>query len=259
MRRTSSRSPMRRRRWSSMRCSPRSSRARRRIAHRVTFGDATDWHVRDGALFRADRRAFDVADLPLTGPHNALNVCAALTALEAAGEDALGALPQRAHVPAAAASIAGCSASAMDRTGSTTASRRRRRRRSKRWRASAGAMSPCSSADTIAASTGARSPKPCRRRRRMRSSRWVRTARASPECCAKPAAHYRLRNRHGSCDEAVGAARQITPSGGVDPAVARRAELRSVSRLRRARTRVRQARRVRCGRVGDVIAGLGIA
>jgi UDP-N-acetylmuramoylalanine--D-glutamate ligase len=62
-------------------------------AHRVTFGDAADWHVRDDALFRADRRAFDVCDLPLTGPHNALNVCAALAALDAAGEDAIAALP----------------------------------------------------------------------------------------------------------------------------------------------------------------------
>lgn len=61
-------------------------------AHRLAFGGASAWHVRDGALFRADLRAVDLADLPLAGPHNALNVCAALTALEAAGEDALAAL-----------------------------------------------------------------------------------------------------------------------------------------------------------------------
>ena len=61
-------------------------------AHRTTFGENPGWHVRDGALFRADRRAFEVRDLPLAGPHNALNVCAALAALEAAGEDALAAL-----------------------------------------------------------------------------------------------------------------------------------------------------------------------
>ena len=61
-------------------------------AHRIVFSDASAWHVRDGALFRANVRAFDLADLPLVGPHNALNVCAALTALEAAGEDALSAL-----------------------------------------------------------------------------------------------------------------------------------------------------------------------
>jgi len=61
--------------------------------NRIAFGDASAWHVRDGALFRANVRAFELADLPLAGPHNALNVCAALTALEAAGEDALAALP----------------------------------------------------------------------------------------------------------------------------------------------------------------------
>jgi UDP-N-acetylmuramoylalanine--D-glutamate ligase len=63
-------------------------------ALRVTFGDADGWHVRDRAIYLADRRAFDLADVPLAGPHNALNVCAALTALDAAGEDAMSALPQ---------------------------------------------------------------------------------------------------------------------------------------------------------------------
>ena len=62
-------------------------------ALRVTFGDADGWHVRDRAIYLDDRRAFDLADLPLAGPHNALNVCAALTALDAAGEDAMSALP----------------------------------------------------------------------------------------------------------------------------------------------------------------------
>jgi len=62
-------------------------------AHRTVFGDASTWHVREGALFRANVRAFELADLPLAGPHNALNVCAALTALETAGEDAMAALP----------------------------------------------------------------------------------------------------------------------------------------------------------------------
>jgi UDP-N-acetylmuramoylalanine--D-glutamate ligase len=60
--------------------------------HRVTFGDVGGWHVRDGAILRASRRAVAIAGLPLPGEHNALNVCAALTALEAAGEDALAAL-----------------------------------------------------------------------------------------------------------------------------------------------------------------------
>jgi UDP-N-acetylmuramoyl-L-alanine---L-glutamate ligase len=64
---------------------------------RITFGDANAWHVHDGALFCAGVRAFELADLPLPGAHNALNVCAALTALDAAGEDSLAALP---HVAA---------------------------------------------------------------------------------------------------------------------------------------------------------------
>jgi UDP-N-acetylmuramoyl-L-alanine---L-glutamate ligase len=59
---------------------------------RITFGDAARWHVRDGAIFRASQKYFEIADLPLPGEHNALNVCAALTALEAAGEDAFAAL-----------------------------------------------------------------------------------------------------------------------------------------------------------------------
>jgi UDP-N-acetylmuramoyl-L-alanine---L-glutamate ligase len=47
--------------------------------------------VRDGAIFRGDMRALDVERLPLVGAHNALNVCAALAAVEAAGEDAMAA------------------------------------------------------------------------------------------------------------------------------------------------------------------------
>ena len=61
-------------------------------AHRVTFGDAAGWHVRDGVVFRVSQHVVDIADLPLPGEHNALNVCAALTAIDAAGEDALAAL-----------------------------------------------------------------------------------------------------------------------------------------------------------------------
>jgi len=60
--------------------------------HRIMFGDAGAWHVGDGAIFRASRRVIDIAELPLPGAHNALNVCAALTALEAAREDALAAV-----------------------------------------------------------------------------------------------------------------------------------------------------------------------
>jgi UDP-N-acetylmuramoylalanine--D-glutamate ligase len=61
-------------------------------AHRILFSDAAGWHVRDGAIFRGRQRVLDIDTLPLPGEHNALNVCAALTAIEAAGEDALAAL-----------------------------------------------------------------------------------------------------------------------------------------------------------------------
>jgi UDP-N-acetylmuramoylalanine--D-glutamate ligase len=48
-----------------------------------TFGVPPGWHVReDGAVARGD---VVVRDLPLIGRHNALNVCGALTAVEAAG------------------------------------------------------------------------------------------------------------------------------------------------------------------------------
>jgi UDP-N-acetylmuramoylalanine--D-glutamate ligase len=63
-------------------------------AHRVTFGDGVGWHVRDGAIFRGERRVLDAEALPLPGAHNALNVCAALAALEAAGENAIAAAPR---------------------------------------------------------------------------------------------------------------------------------------------------------------------
>jgi UDP-N-acetylmuramoylalanine--D-glutamate ligase len=60
---------------------------------RRTFGDSSGWRVHDRALFRGVRRALALAELPLPGLHNALNVCAALTAIEAAGFDAFDVLP----------------------------------------------------------------------------------------------------------------------------------------------------------------------
>lgn len=49
----------------------------------LTFGAEPGWHVtEDGAVARGDQR---ISDLPLIGRHNALNVCGALTALEAVG------------------------------------------------------------------------------------------------------------------------------------------------------------------------------
>jgi UDP-N-acetylmuramoylalanine--D-glutamate ligase len=65
--------------------------------HRRTFGDAKGWHVAGDGIARGAQRVFDLASSPLPGPHNALNLCAALAAIEAAGEEAM----------AAAASIAG--------------------------------------------------------------------------------------------------------------------------------------------------------
>jgi UDP-N-acetylmuramoylalanine--D-glutamate ligase len=67
----------------------------RTAAHRDrrTFGDASGWHVRDGALYRSGLRTFPLVELPLPGLHNALNICAALTAIDATGIDAIDALP----------------------------------------------------------------------------------------------------------------------------------------------------------------------
>lgn len=61
-------------------------------ARRVTFGTRDAWHVQAGAICRGAQRLFEVLRLPLAGAHNALNVCAALAAVEAAGEDAIGAV-----------------------------------------------------------------------------------------------------------------------------------------------------------------------
>jgi len=62
-------------------------------ARRRTFGDAHGWHVVDRKIVRDDREMFNLARSPLPGLHNALNLCAALAALEAAGEDAFAAAP----------------------------------------------------------------------------------------------------------------------------------------------------------------------
>ena len=59
------------------------------VSDAIRFGAADGWHVRDGAIFRADRSVLDIATLPVPGEHNAQNVCAALAAIEAAGEDAV--------------------------------------------------------------------------------------------------------------------------------------------------------------------------
>lgn len=59
------------------------------------FGLADGWHVTGGGISYADALAVTAADIPqsLPGPHNALNLCAGLTALDAVGI-ALPPLPQ---------------------------------------------------------------------------------------------------------------------------------------------------------------------
>lgn len=64
-------------------------------ADRRLFGTPDGWHVAGAHVCRSGERLLPLADLPLPGEHNALNLCAALTALDAAGADARAAL---AHV-----------------------------------------------------------------------------------------------------------------------------------------------------------------
>jgi UDP-N-acetylmuramoylalanine--D-glutamate ligase len=54
-------------------------------AERRLFGDPSGWDVLDGAVARGGEIRLPAGGLPLPGEHNALNLCAALTALEAAG------------------------------------------------------------------------------------------------------------------------------------------------------------------------------
>jgi UDP-N-acetylmuramoyl-L-alanine---L-glutamate ligase len=51
----------------------------------VLYGDPSGWDSDRRGLLHAGERVVGTADLPLLGPHNALNLCAALTALEAVG------------------------------------------------------------------------------------------------------------------------------------------------------------------------------
>jgi UDP-N-acetylmuramoylalanine--D-glutamate ligase len=55
-------------------------------AERILFGEPAGWSLdgSGGIAFRGESR-LAVSELPLPGPHNALNLCAALAALEAAG------------------------------------------------------------------------------------------------------------------------------------------------------------------------------
>ena len=53
------------------------------------FGQTTGWHVAADAICLGTQRVLPLASLPLPGLHNALNLCGALTAIDAAGFDAL--------------------------------------------------------------------------------------------------------------------------------------------------------------------------
>lgn len=52
------------------------------------FACEAGWHLREGDIWRADARVLGGAQLSLPGVHNRLNLCAALAAIEALGEDA---------------------------------------------------------------------------------------------------------------------------------------------------------------------------
>lgn len=57
------------------------------------FNDESGWHARGDTLYRAGRAMLDLRELPMPGQHNASNVCAALTAIEALGLDAAALAP----------------------------------------------------------------------------------------------------------------------------------------------------------------------
>ncbi|HNR92863.1 MAG TPA: UDP-N-acetylmuramoyl-L-alanine--D-glutamate ligase [Dokdonella sp.] len=68
---------------------------RRTATHpaRRLFGAAAGWHVGADALMCGTQTVFARAGLAVPGAHNALNACAALTVLDAVGEDAVAAAP----------------------------------------------------------------------------------------------------------------------------------------------------------------------
>ncbi len=63
----------------------------------LAFAQSAGWHVTDGKILRGAEVVFDLSASPLPGAHNASNLCAALAALEAAGEDARTAARTIAH------------------------------------------------------------------------------------------------------------------------------------------------------------------
>jgi UDP-N-acetylmuramoyl-L-alanine---L-glutamate ligase len=49
------------------------------------FGREDGWHLREGDIYRGERRVLAASEVPLPGEHNRRNLCAALTAIEALG------------------------------------------------------------------------------------------------------------------------------------------------------------------------------
>ena len=67
----------------------------RTVAHprRRVFGSVAGWYVADGLVMHGHERCIALGDLSLSGEHNALNLCAALTVVDALGLDARAAVP----------------------------------------------------------------------------------------------------------------------------------------------------------------------
>lgn len=67
-----------------------------RAARLWWFNARHGWHVRDSTIHRGDEAVIDAAGLALPGAHNRGNLCAALTAIEAMGLDAVRLAPHAA-------------------------------------------------------------------------------------------------------------------------------------------------------------------
>ena len=69
---------------------------------RKVFGGYGGWQVRGNAIWRGTTQVFDLAKSPLRGPHNALNICAAMAAIEAAFDECSPGDPGQARTDATA-------------------------------------------------------------------------------------------------------------------------------------------------------------
>jgi UDP-N-acetylmuramoylalanine--D-glutamate ligase len=58
------------------------------VERKLLFNHPDGWQTREGAVWYRGERVLNLADTRLLGSHNAENICAALTAIEAAGLDA---------------------------------------------------------------------------------------------------------------------------------------------------------------------------